>query len=642
MHNSHKLRISGAHEVDGPMVARPRYSLGVSAFRILKTRIYRSTLRKCFALLESKDQKKLGVMAAVQLLLSLLDLLGVALVGILATLAINGIDSKAPSGKVETILRLLQIDEFSLQKQAAILGVSAVLLLIGRTFLSVVFVRRTLFFLSRRGASLSSTLFSKVISQSLQGIQKRSIQEYLYSITGGVEIITLRILAQFVTLISDGSLLLVMAIGLLVVDPVLAISSFITLGFVSYSLYLMMHARARKLGLQSARTDIRSRESITEALSTYREMTVKNRQSHYVKEVSDARMEIANILAEHNFMPYMSKYVIESTVVIAALLISATQFLLTDAVHAVGTLSVFLAAGTRIAPAILRLQQGAIQIQSGLGNATATLEMIEELAESTGVTSFSDVFNSSHVDFVPKVAIKNLHLTYFGQFKPALEEITLQIDPGSVTAIVGPSGAGKTSLIDVILGVVTPTSGEVLISGIDSKVAIAKWPGALSYVPQDISIANRTIAENIALGFKVNEISEAQLWEVLKIAQLEKFVRTLPDGIQTKVGDRGAKLSGGQRQRLGIARALITKPQLLVLDEATSSLDGQSELDVSDAIKELKGSVTVVMIAHRLSTVRNADQVIYMEDGKILARGTFNEVRAEVPDFDHQAKLMGL
>jgi ABC-type multidrug transport system fused ATPase/permease subunit len=338
----------------------------------------------------------------------------------------------------------------------------------------------------------------------------------------------------------------------------------------------------------------------------------------------------------------MSKYVIESTVVIAALLISATQFLLTDAVHAVGTLSVFLAAGTRIAPAILRLQQGAIQIQSGLGNATATLEMIEELAESKGVTSFSDVFNSSHVDFVPKVAIKNLHLTYFGQFKPALEEITLQIDPGSVTAIVGPSGAGKTSLIDVILGVVTPTYGEVLISGIDSKVAIAKWPGALSYVPQDISIANRTIAENIALGFKVNEISEAQLWEVLKIAQLEKFVRSLPDGIQTKVGDRGAKLSGGQRQRLGIARALITKPQLLVLDEATSSLDGQSELDVSDAIKELKGSVTVVMIAHRLSTVRNADQVIYMEGGKILARGTFNEVRAEVPDFDHQAKLMGL
>ena len=129
---------------------------------------------------------------------------------------------------------------------------------------------------------------------------------------------------------------------------------------------------------------------------------------------------------------------------------------------------------------------------------------------------------------------------------------------------------------------------------------------------------------------------------MLKIAQLEDIVRALPDGIHTKVGDRGAKLSGGQRQRLGIARALITKPQLLVLDEATSSLDGQSEMDVSDAIKKLKGSVTVLMIAHRLSTVRSADQVIYMEEGEILARGTFDEVRAKIPDFNQQAKLMGL
>ena len=642
MNNSHPIRISGAPKLSRTLAARPRYSSVVSAIQILKTRMYRSTLRKCFLLLEPKDQQKLGIMVVVQLLLSLLDLLGVALVGILATLAVNGIESKASPGKVETVLRLMQIDEYSLQKQAAILGVSAVLLLIGRTFLSVIFVRRTLFFLSRRGATLSSSLFSKVVSQSLQGIQKHSIQEYLYSITLGVEIITLRILAQFVTLISDGSLLLVMAIALLVVDPILALTSFLALGLVSYSLYRMMHARARKLGLQNARIDIKSRESITEALSTFREMSVKNRQSYYVKEVSDARMQIANILAENNFMPYMSKYVIESTVVIAALLISATQFLMTDAVSAVGTLSVFLAAGTRIAPAILRLQQGAIQIQSGLGNATETLEMIEELEEATGVKNYSDAFNSTHIDFHPKVVIKGLNLTYFGQFKPALKDINLQIDTGSVTAIVGPSGAGKTSLIDVILGVVTPTSGEVLISGIDSKVAIARWPGALSYVPQDISIANRTIAENICLGYQMKEIDETKLWDVLKIAQLEDIVRELPDGIHTNVGDRGAKLSGGQRQRLGIARALITKPQLLVLDEATSSLDGQSEVDVSDAIKELKGTVTIVLIAHRLSTVRSADQVIYMEGGEILARGTFDEVRAKVPDFDKQAKLMGL
>jgi ABC-type multidrug transport system fused ATPase/permease subunit len=604
--------------------------------------MYRTTLRKCFDLLERKDQRKLGIMAVVQLFLSLLDLIGVALVGILATLAINGIESETSPGKVATVLRLMRLDEFSLQTQAAILGVSAVLLLIGRTILSVIFVRRTLFFLSRRGASISSSLFSKVISQSLQGIQKHSSQEYLFSITGGVETITLRILAQFVTLISDGSLLFVMAVGLLVVDPILAITSFIALGLVSFTLYRMMHSRAKKLGLLNSQTDIRSRESITEALTTYREISVKNRQSYYVKEVSDARMQIANILAENNFMPYMSKYVIESTVVVAALLISAMQFLMTDAIHAISTLSVFLAAGTRIAPAILRLQQGAIQIQSGLGNAATTLEMIDELNSTKLTQTELSQFSTIHSGFTPEIVISELSLIYQGQDVPALSGIDLSIEPGSITAIVGPSGAGKTSLIDVLLGVSTPGEGSALISQLDPRAAISKWPGAIAYVPQDISIANRTIGENVALGFDFEKIGKDLIWRALETAQLADFVRNLPSGLETHVGDRGTKLSGGQRQRLGIARALVTSPKLLVLDEATSALDGKSERDVSDAIQGLKGSVTVVMIAHRLSTVRSADQVIYMEKGKILARGTFDEVRSAVPNFDSQAKLMGL
>jgi ABC-type multidrug transport system fused ATPase/permease subunit len=433
-----------------------------------------------------------------------------------------------------------------------------------------------------------------------------------------------------------------MVVGLFIVDPALALTSFTALGIVSYSLYRMMHARARKLGLLNSQTDLRSRESIMEALSTYREISVKSRQSYYVKEVSNARSDIAKILAENNFMPYMSKYVIESTVVIAALLISATQFLLTDATHAIGTLSVFLAAGTRIAPAILRLQQGAIQIQSGIGNATYTLEMIDELNSSPLASSDLALFTSGHGDFSANVSIEKMSLTYQGQSIPALSDIDLEIKSGTTTAIVGPSGAGKTSLIDVILGVTTPDSGKASVSGIDPRASIQKWPGAIAYVPQDISIANRTIAENVALGFEIESVGLELIWKALGIAQLADFVRSLPEGLNTHVGDRGAKLSGGQRQRLGIARALITNPKLLVFDEATSALDGQSELDVSDAIQNLKGSATVVMIAHRLSTVRNADQVIYMDRGKIIARGTFEEVRANVKDFDKQAKLMGL
>lgn len=171
---------------------------------------------------------------------------------------------------------------------------------------------------------------------------------------------------------------------------------------------------------------------------------------------------------------------------------------------------------------------------------------------------------------------------------------------------------------------------------------MANWPGAVSYVPQDVVIAAGTVRENVALGYPLSEASDDLVAHALKVAQLESFIESLPQGVDTQVGERGTKISGGQRQRLGIARAIFTHPRLLVLDEATSSLDGETEVGISEAIRALKGSTTVVMIAHRLSTVRDAGIVVCLDRGKILATGTFEEVRTAVPDFDHQAKLMGL
>ena len=187
-----------------------------------------------------------------------------------------------------------------------------------------------------------------------------------------------------------------------------------------------------------------------------------------------------------------------------------------------------------------------------------------------------------------------------------------------------------------------PDSGQVLLSNVSPLDAINKWPGAIAYVPQDVTISNVTFRENISLGYKQDKNNDYLIWEALKISQLEEMVKDLPEGLDTIVGERGSNISGGQRQRLGIARAMFTKPKLLVLDEATSSLDGQTEADISNAIQNLKGNVTTVMIAHRLSTVRNADKVVYMESGSILAVGSFEEVRSKVLDFDRQAQLMGL
>jgi ABC-type multidrug transport system fused ATPase/permease subunit len=171
--------------------------------------------------------------------------------------------------------------------------------------------------------------------------------------------------------------------------------------------------------------------------------------------------------------------------------------------------------------------------------------------------------------------------------------------------------------------------------------AIKKWPGAIGYVPQDIFISNRTIRENVCLGYPLGEVSDRDVWRALELAQLTDFIKNLPDGLDTLVGDRGSKLSGGQRQRLGIARALFTGPRMLVLDEATSALDSATEASISAAMRGLKGEVTVVLIAHRLSTVVDSDLILYLENGKLVKSGTFDEIRNSVPKFDEQAKLMG-
>jgi ABC-type multidrug transport system fused ATPase/permease subunit len=443
-------------------------------------------------------------------------------------------------------------------------------------------------------------------------------------------------------MISDVSLLLIMGIGFFIIDPVTAFGIFTLFFLIVLFLYRFMYVRAGNLGRFSSEQNIRSNEKIVEVFSSYRESVVRNRRDYYAREIKALRFTLADTAAEMNFMPYVSKYVIESSVIVAALLIGAVQFILQDAAHAAGTLGIFLASGTRIAPAVLRVQQGSITIRSALGQSSPTLDLIDSLGDAPLIENVDDEVNIVHDGFEPEVIISNVSVTYPGKPEPALSNISLTIPSGASVAIVGPSGAGKTTLIDVILGVLNFDEGLVTISGFPPLTTVMKWPGAISYVPQDVVIANGTVRQNVALGYPEEYATDELVNQALATAQLGKFIEDTPQGLDADVGERGARISGGQRQRLGIARAMFTRPMLLVLDEATSSLDGETEASISHAINSLRGSTTIIMIAHRLSTVRNADLVVYMHAGKVLATGTFEEVRTIVPDFDLQAKLMGL
>jgi ABC-type multidrug transport system fused ATPase/permease subunit len=593
-----------------------------------------SIYRLAFSLLPNSDKKKVVITTATQASLSILDLIGIAMIGALGALAVVGIQSSTPGDRVSKFLRILHLDSLSFQSQIALLGGLSALVFLLKTLISLRLVKRILKFLSLRSAMVSTELTGKLLSQSVREVDRKSSQEMIYTLTSGVNSVLVGIIGSTINFVADLCLLFLIFVALLYVDPMIAsVSLFVFLG-IGYFLYKTVSARTHNLGMKFAELTILANQRTVEIFKAYRELFTNNNRFNYISRIESVRRELAEVQAEMIFIPNISKYVIESAVVVGALVISASQFVIQDARHAIGTLVIFLTAGTRLAPAILRLQQGAVQIKSSLGSALPTLELISKLNGVPSLTANQRSNDFSHTNFNPEISISGLCFQFDKKSRMSIQDLSIEIPKFEILGIAGASGAGKSTLLDLIIGVLEPTSGTVTISNFAPAQAINHWPGAIAYIPQEVTLAMATIRENIALGFPPTEIDDARIFESLDQAQLLEFVSSLPHGLDTLIGEGGLKISGGERQRIGIARALYTNPKLLILDEATSALDGETESNIIEAIYGLRGKVTMVLVAHRISTLKKADRIIYFEDGSIRSLGTFEEIQRAIPEFD--------
>lgn len=611
---------------------------------MINKKLVSAQLAEALKLLPRQKRRSVALLALGQVFLGFFDLIGIAFVGVLGALSVSGVQSAEPGTRVQAALEFLQLDNQSIQLQVGVLGITAAFVLVSRTLASVYFTKKTLYFLSGIGAAISSELNSKLLSSDLITVKKRSSQDNLYAITTGVSNLVIGVIATSITIISDLALLLIISAGLIVVNATIAFSSLFIFTSLLLLLYRNQSQRAKKLNFLNTRLTITGNERTLESLNSFREAYVGNRMHYYVNEFEESRLRLANVQAELGFIPYISKYLIEIAVVVSALLLSATQFFLVDASQAIGTLAVFMAAGTRVAPAILRIQHGAIQVKGSLGSIQNTLVLHHELSLNALGEEFnleSSKPNFLHYSFEPIISVQDVEFSYSKDNVYAVKVESLHIKSGEFVAIVGPSGSGKTTFVDLLLGVITPDTGHISISGCSPSLAIKKWPGAIAYVPQTVNLSNSTIFDNVTLGFQKDFVEEKRVIDALSKASIDRELLKILGGIHGFVGENGEKLSGGQRQRIGIARALFTNPKLLVLDEATSALDGATEEQISLALGSLAYSPTLLVVAHRLSTVKRADRVVYFESGEVKAQGSFEEVRRLVPEFDRQVKLMG-
>lgn len=413
----------------------------------------------------------------------------------------------------------------------------------------------------------------------------------------------------FTELIVAGCLIVL----LFVVDATTTIGLGLILGGTLFINKYVLKNKLNKLGKKAIEYSAKSSKSLWQPINGIKEIKIAQREEYFITRYEECGKKANDATIKSNIFMQIPKLLVE-TVMIAGMLGIVILFLLTgkDIYSMISQLSAFALAAVRLMPCANRLNTYLNQISFF----EPSLDIVLKEYGDTTSKKYVDQ-NDTSINFNQTIELKNISYHYPNFEEQILENANLKIKFGESIGVIGQSGAGKSTTIDILLGLLKPQKGQVLVDAIDIESAYRRWLSKVGYIPQVIFMLDDTIRRNIAFGIEDDKIDEEKLWNAIEEAQLMEFVTNLPEGLDTSVGERGVRISGGQRQRIGIARALYNNPNVLVFDEATSSLDNETEAAVIDSINYLKGKKTLIIIAHRLSTIQNCDRVYRVEDGKI-------------------------
>jgi len=452
-------------------------------------------------------------------------------------------------------------------------------------------------------------------------------QEYLFHVAHNVAELQRNIssdVVQFVNTISasinvivEGCTILLLVILLVLTDPMTTILVVGILGIAVLTFWLLSKKLQMKHG-ELARIATKDMNMwLLQSFGGIKEIKVMNRENFFLNNYDTACKKNITAHRKYNIVTMMPKYIMETILICSILLAMSIRILQgVDIRDFVSSLSVFAVAAMRLLPSFNRLTEyiSAIMFNKiGVESVFKDLKQIEKL-EQEDAKQRRDI---EKLQLNQKLEIKDITFAYPNTEKNIFEDASLVIEKNQSIAFVGSSGAGKTTLADIIIGILKPSAGQICVDGVDVFTHLDAWHKSIGYIPQMIYLMDDTIRANVVFGIPEEEVSDEKVWKALERAEIAEFVRSLKDGIYTQIGDRGIRLSGGQRQRIGIARALYEEPEVLILDEATSALDNETEAAVMESVESLHGKTTLIIIAHRLTTIQNCDKVYEVERGKI-------------------------